>query len=319
MILIINKKTIQNRIKESLSSFGNSSVNFRNKERRSYVHLFNLENECALEKSYESNYSPISYPHPNIKIDIVALCSVIHVPSVAALCYSMNSLMGSGIDIEMQFHKNSREVLQQVGRYNEIKQPLLLMASDGTARELDNNPGIYKCRKAVEVVPGYLRWTSSFSSIDTSKATFKAFDHPTDRMALLDFNRLLFSSSEDNTSATLSPRINFIPNMPEGPDMYLSGNRNNLFLTVDFLDNIAGMKCTHTGWKFIQHRYIYFNEYLIESYYAEKGRTRKFSHWLQRLIIDSMRELTGGLYSCVWNHLPANQNFCNSLDQYFNH
>lgn len=311
---------------------------FRSTNRFNDIKLFHLDgNNIIVPKNEEYKYNPIEGNVPKIKVEIIALCSTIHVPTNATLIYARDTLrkLSQGkINIQIKYYKNSGQIFSDLRGYNNQSIPVITTFSEGSSLKANRSYNLYKCKRAIECIPGYLRFTNPSNSSEhfnvndissLKDISFFHYDHPSDEIATNQFIKFLKKNnmnSHDLIDNIMSDQINTYKEMPEIPDQYRTLKKNELSLTVEFLDTIQTKSNFRPlfDWKQKEPRYLHFNNSLNDlkytSRYAIRNNDSDFAKWLQRYLINIMRKIAQKDMH-YWSSIQYDDEFNTSLKSYF--
>jgi hypothetical protein len=241
--------------------------------------------EILSEQPY-SRFRPTRYPvlprspggffwprtPPLKRPSIEAHCSTIHVDSALVLLYARRDLRPV-CNLEVAFHETSSVA---VGRFLQASGPALVTVTQGTAQRLADLTAAGRGRyvKFLKVQPGILRWSSPDSPsvkhpLDLRGMKLRHIDHPTDLLAVKDFQSFLAGRNvdPDHVGLEVAPPGSHVP---EYRDEYRKGE---LSLTNTFMA-LWAMKGARPsivpGWKSIERRYLFVNGALCDLA-GEKG------------------------------------------------
>jgi hypothetical protein len=230
--------------------------------------------EILSEQSY-SRFRPTRYPvfarnlrspfwpraAPLRRPSIEAHCSTIHVDSAIVLLYARRDLRPV-CNLEVSFHETSSVAMVEFLR---ASGPAIVTVTQGTAQRLTDltEAGRGRYMKFLKVQPGILRWSSPDSPavrhpLDLRGMRLRHIDHPTDLLAVRDFQSFLISRNVDPSHVGLevTPPGSHVP---EYRDEYKKGE---LSLTNTFMA-LWAMKGSSPaivpGWKSIERRYLFVN------------------------------------------------------------
>jgi hypothetical protein len=227
---------------------------------------------------------------------IEAHCSTIHVDSALVLLHARRDLRPV-CSLEVAFHETSsvavREFLQASG-------PALVTVTQGTAQRLAalTEAGRGRYVKFLKVRPGILRWSSPDSRpvnhlLDLRGMRLRHLDHPTDLLAVSEFQRFLAGRNVDpgHVGLMVAPPDSHVP---EYRDEHRKGE---LSLTNTFMA-LWAMKGTRPsivpGWKSVERRYLFVNGALCDLV-DEKGFS--LALFLQKYLaerFENLREVRQG-------------------------
>ncbi len=299
---------------------------FRSVDRFSNIRLYDIHAEdLVVPYTQEYLYNPTLGKVPPIKTTIVALCSTIHLPTNAAIAFAKSQLRkysNNQINIEIQYYKNSGEIINLLKLYNACNIPVIATFSEGSSKKVQAGYHAYQCKRAIECTPGYLRFTNPNYVLGNDKKqlnniTLLRYDHPSDKEATAEFIREIGTS---NLIANPGNQIVVYKEMPEIPDQYQTLKKDQVSLTAEFLDTIQHSKSSVPSlfdWHHKERRYLHFNDALIKSLYSIKGFSGLFlAKWFQRYLVNIMRKIATGNLS-FWQHIIADKNYDYSLKTYF--
>ena len=238
---------------------------------------------------------------------IVVYCSVIHVESALVLLLAQHELANTGCMLDIAFYNTSSDALRGFQKSTWRNEPALITVTEGTKNRLEDftNAGKGGYYRLLEVPPGILRWTSPESRPVTALRdlfgqTFIYTNHPTDVLAVEEFQRVLVAQTEsmtDRLQFTIRPPIDVVP---ECRDVYQG---RSFYLTNSFMDRWALLgnepSAVILDWIKEERRFLFVNQPLCDLCDG-KGRSivrflQQYLAWLYQDLSDVKRRFVNNL------------------------
>jgi hypothetical protein len=224
------------------------------------------------------------------------------VDSALVLLYARRDLRPI-CDLDVTFHDTSSIALKF---FQQCSQPALITVTQGTASKLD---GDARYARILKVQPGILRWTSPEKHRGRDRRALRLvhIDHPTDILAVMDFQQFLSTRNGPGWSGVEFEVTPPNSNIPENLDVYKPGVFS---LTNSFMDlwTLKGKRPSIIpGWVSVERRYLFGNELLcslfdgngaslvlfIQDYLAQCFENL---HEIRQGFVSHFRQIGGGDY-----------------------
>lgn len=226
----------------------------------------------VLSKHRYPRFRPTRYPLPTSGMiatfwprcpprhRIEAHCSTIHVDSALVLLYARRDLRPV-CDLDVTFHDTSSVALRF---FQQSSHPALITVTQGTADKLMSDNVRYT--RILKVQPGILRWTSpeKIRVRDMRALRLVHIDHPTDILAVKDFQQFLSTRDDPRWSGVEFEVTPPSSDIPENRDVYKPGVFS---LTNSFMDlwTLKGRRPSIIpGWVSVERRYLFGNDLLFK-------------------------------------------------------
>lgn len=289
---------------------------------KKYIKMINLDrnDHRIVFPAEQPIYAGIDFPVPNIKAEIIALSSLIQPVTCACFINTSLDFLKTAIDLQIEMFSHDNEILlKKIKYYNGLNQPLMISVTEEVAQALLDDPS-YECFKALEVVPGFLRLTSpkpglpvKISEIDFSRISILKINHLTDNSAIKCLEKALMTNKSSSNIRSGLNIVEINDQLPENPFVYKNLTAYQFALTQDFLDNIAGKQSEITDWKYLEKRYVFFNQSLLNLHYRPKysidKKTVSFAKWCQKYLAYQFWESINGKKEPWRNILRDNDYF----------